>query len=154
MKASLTRGKGDGTETLTIRIPKGLKELVEEAAKSRGTTVTAVVRQALQETLSPPGRMYQHPGLSASFEDFLKHAGARPIVVLVIDERSGQRYFFSGTVDHSLTNESLLAIKRRHDTPWIIPRRDVVAWFDGVPGALSELTLSLARQGWADRSAA
>src|SRR5262245_55958742 len=110
----------DHMETLTIRIPKALKEMVEEKAKARSMTATAIVRQALQDALKPVGRMYQHPGLSAAFDEFLAHAGAKPILVLVIDDPSGHRYYFSGAVDRNLTNQSLLAIKRRSDTPWII----------------------------------
>jgi hypothetical protein len=140
------------SETLTIRIPKGLKGRVEKEAKARSMTITGVVRQALQDALRPIARTYQHPGLSAAFDDFLKNVSAQPILVLVMDERSGQRYFFCGSVARSLTNESILAIKRKHDAPWIIPRRDIVAWFGGARGDLDELSLSLARQGWADRS--
>src|SRR5262249_32320777 len=62
----------DDKETLTIRLPKGLKELVDRAAQDRETTVTNFVREALQKDLAPTGRMYQHPGLSERFEQFLE----------------------------------------------------------------------------------
>jgi len=118
----------EATDTLTIRIPHALKVLVEAAAKARGMTVTGIVRQALQETITPAGRVYQHPGLSEAFEKFLEDVRSKRVMLLVIDERSGLRYFFEGTVDRELTNDSIVAISRKQSrTPWIIPRRDVVA---------------------------
>lgn len=142
----------EATDTLTIRIPRGLKALVEEAAKARGMTVTGVVRQALQETIIPAGRLYQHPGLSEAFEKFLEDARGKRVMLLVIDERSGMRYFFEGTVDRDLTNESIVAISRKHArSPWIIPRRDVVAWVED-PAVINRVALSLTQQGWQARS--
>lgn len=154
MKRSATRQKADDTDTLTIRIPRGLKTMAEEAARARAVTVTALIREALQDALRPVGRTYQHPGLSPSFDGFIKGVADRRVLILVADERSGHRYFFSGVVDPLLSNESLVALRRKHDTPWIIPRRDIVAWFDAAPDVLQTLTLSLSRQGWADRTAA
>jgi uncharacterized protein (DUF1778 family) len=142
----------EATETLTIRIPRALKALVEEAAKARGMTVTGVVRQALQETITPAGRLYQHPGMSEAFEKFLDDARGKRVMLLVIDERSGLRYFFEGAVDRDLTNESIVAISRKHArSPWIIPRRDVVAWVED-PAVINQVAISLTQQGWQARS--
>lgn len=142
----------EATDTLTIRIPHALKVLVEEAAKARGMTVTGVVRQALQETITPAGRVYQHPGLSEAFEKFLEDVRSKRVMLLVIDERSGLRYFFEGTVDRELTNESIVAISRKQSrTPWIIPRRDVVAWVED-PAVINRVAMSLTQQGWQARS--
>ncbi len=143
----------EATGTLTIRIPRALKALVEETAKARGMTVTGVVHQALQETITPRGRLYQHPGLSEPFEKFLDDARGKRVMLLVIDERSGLRYFFEGAVDRDLTNESIVAISRKHArSPWIIPRRDVVAWVDD-PTVINQVAISLTQQGWQARSA-
>lgn len=142
----------EATDTLTIRIPRALKALVEDAAKARGTTVTGVVRQALQDTITPAGRLYQHPGLSEAFERFLEETRSQRVMLLVIDERSGLRYFFEGTVDRDLTNESIVAISRKHArSPWIIPRRDVVAWVED-PAVISRVATSLTQQGWQART--
>ncbi len=142
----------EDTETLTIRIPRTLKSTVEQAARARAMSITGVVRQALQETVRPPGKLYQHPAYSPTFNDFLKEAGRRKVLILVVEERSGHRYFFEGAVDLDLSNDSLIAIRRAKDTPWIILRRDIVAWFGGVPGDLNRLAMALTRQGWAARS--
>jgi hypothetical protein len=140
------------TDTLTVRIPRALKALVEETAKARGMTVTGVVRQALQETVTPAGRLYQHPGLTDTFDKFLQEARSKRVMILVIDERSGNRYFFEGTVDRDLTNESIIAISRKHSrSPWIIPRRDVVAWVED-PAVMNQVAMSLTQQGWQARS--
>lgn len=142
----------EATDTLTIRIPRALKVLVEETAKARGMTVTGVVRQALQETITPAGRLYQHPGLSDAFEKFLEDARGKRVMLLVIDERSGLRYFFEGTVQRNLTNESIVAISRTNSrSPWIIPRRDVVAWVED-PAVINRVAISLTQQGWQARS--
>jgi predicted transcriptional regulator len=141
----------DEVETLTIRLPKVLKESVEELARSRSTTVTGIVKQALQESLQPPGRIYQQPGLTSALDEFLVKHGRGRVILLVVDDKSGERYFFEGRPDLNLTNESLVAIGRRNRTSWIIPRRDVVAWFAGVAGEQNQLAVSLMRQGWASR---
>src|SRR5580704_3512553 len=158
----------DDKETLTIRLPKGLKELVDRAAQFRETTVTNLVREALQENLSPAGRMYQPPGLSEKFDQFLEkslemsrerrrltRAVNDPqvdVILLVEDEGTGHRYFFAGVFVEAFCKGSLVAIARPGRPPWIIPRRDVVAWYEGDQGR--ELATALARQGWAERSAA
>jgi len=150
----------DDKETLTIRLPKGLKDLVDKAAQHRDVTVTSIVRHALEETLSPAGRMYQQPGFTAAFDAFLEKAVLKPVILLVADEDTGRRYFLSGRILPEPRNQSLVALGRvqssfgAQDSPWIVPRRDVVAWFDGKPEELRQLAVSLARQGWAERSAA
>src|SRR5262245_31188051 len=145
----------DDFETITVRIPKPLKELMERTARARSVTVTALIRETMQEALRPVGRIYQQPGLSAAFDDFIRNAAQAPVLSLVTEERSGHRYFFHGPIQRNLTNASLVAIERFNEAPWIIPRRDVVAWFEGnVPALLKDLALTLERQGWARRSAA
>ena len=140
----------DDKETLTIRLPKGLKELVDKAAEDRETTVTSIVREALQENLHPASKLYQPPGLSTAFDAFIEKASGKLVVLLVTDGQ--HRYFCSGLLKSELCNESLVAIHRSHDTPWIIPRCDVVGWYTGkLHQSLSD---ALARQGWAPRLAA
>lgn len=143
----------DVKETLTVRLPKGLKDLVDKAAEDRETTVTSLVREALQETLHPTGRMYEHPGFSKKFDEFYKDRLARSkrVILLVADEGTGRRYFCSGVFVADFCNESLVAIAAP-GSPWIIPRRDVVAWYEG--DMQQALAAALARQGWAPRSAA
>ncbi len=147
-------------ETLTIRLPRKLKSQVEKSARARGRTVTGEVVQALRAILEPAGRVYQLPGFTPVFGAFLDGAVARdtPVVVLVADERTGHRSFFEGRVDAKLTNESIVAIggrdaRRAFEPPWIIPRRDVVAWYGGDGASLNGLAMTLARQGWAARNA-
>ena len=144
----------DPKETLTIRLPKGLKELVDRAAQDRETTVTNLVRIALQETLHPVGRTYQQPGFSKEFGAFLDKVMSKNqrVVLLVADEDSRRRYFVSGVLVADFCNESLVAIGNGRASLWIIPRRDVVAWYEGA--LHRELATELARQGWAERSAA
>lgn len=149
----------DDKETLTIRLPKGLKELVEQAAQSRETTVTSIVREALQENLSPAGRMYQQPGFIPAFDEFLKRGVTKPVILLVADEDTGRRYFLAGRLLPEPRNESLVALGDLQSSfgaqaARIIPRRDIVAWFDGSLEELRHVAISLARQGWAERSAA
>jgi hypothetical protein len=144
----------DDKETLTIRLPRGLKELVDRAAQERETTVTSIVREALQENLSPAGRMYQQPGFTPAFDAFIEKAMEKPVLLLVADEDTGRRYIVSGQLLSQPRNESLVALGNFGHDGWIIPRRDVVAWFQGSPGELRQLAVSLARQGWAPRSAA
>jgi hypothetical protein len=163
----------DDKETLTIRLPKGLKELVDRAAQDRETTVTNLVREALEKDLAPTGRMYQHPGLSERFDQFLEQKLAvsrevrqdkgvawqrvdsdprEDVILLVEDEGTRHRYFFAGRFVEEFCKGSLVAIAKPGRSPWIIPRRDVVAWCEGDEGR--ELATALARQGWAERSAA
>jgi hypothetical protein len=144
----------DDKETLTIRLPKGLKELVDRTAQDRETTVTSIVREALQENLSPAGRMYQQPGFTSAFEAFLDKAVTKPVILLVADEDTGRRYVLSGCLRSQPRNESLVALGSFGEHLWIVPRRDVVAWFEGDAEELQQLAVSLARQGWAPRSAA
>lgn len=151
----------DDKETLTIRLPRGLKELLDKAARDRETTVTSIVRQALEETLSPAGRVYQQPGFTSAFDEFFERAKTKPVILLVADEDTGRRYCLHGRLLPDFQNKSLVALGRLQSplgapsqTPWIVPRRDVVAWFDGSPEELRQLAVSLARQGWAERSAA
>lgn len=150
----------DDKETLTIRLPKGLKELVDKAAKNRETTVTSMVRQALEEKLSPAGRMYQQPGFTPAFDAFLDKAVTKPVILLVADEDTGRRYYLSGRLLPEPRNQSLVALgslRSSIGTPpasFVVPRRDVVAWFDGSPEQLRDLAVSLEAQGWAGRSAA
>ena len=70
------------------------------------------------------------------------------------DEDTGRRYIVSGHLLPQPRNESLVALGDFGHDGWIIPRRDVVAWFQGDAGELRQLAISLARQGWAPRSAA
>jgi uncharacterized protein (DUF1778 family) len=144
----------DPTETLTIRLPKGLKDLVDQAARFRATTVTTLVRHALQEALHPAGRTYEQPGFSKKFDEFLDKvdkANSKRIILLVADEDTGRRYFVSGVLLSDYRNDSLVAIGGPQNT-WIVPRRDVVAWYEGP--MQRELVAALLRQGWAERSAA
>ena len=154
LRKAATAAAVSGTETLTIRLPKTLKATLDEAARTRAMTVTALVRQTLEQSLMPVSRTYQHPGLAPEFGAFLELAGRkqRPIIVLVLDDKSGQRFFFQGSIEPGFTNPSMLAIKQRGGLPWIIPRRDVVAWFAGDSADLDELAVSLTHQGWAARS--
>jgi hypothetical protein len=42
----------------------------------------------------------------------------------------------------------VISLKRNDGKPWIIPRRDVVAWFDGTTSNTNRLAMSLTELGW------
>jgi hypothetical protein len=102
--------------------------------------------------------MYQQPGFTPAFDEFLRRAVNKRVILLVADEDTRRRYFLSGNLLPEPRNDSLVAIGRApggfEPSLWIVPRRDVVAWFDGTKEQLRDLAQVLARQGWAERSAA
>ena len=122
--------------------------------------MTSIVRQALEEKLSPAGRMYQQPGFTPAFDAFLDKAVTKPVILLVADEDTGRRYHLWGRLLPEPRNQSLVALgglRSSIGTPpvsMVVPRRDVVAWFDGTSEDLRQLAVSLDAQGWAGRSAA
>jgi predicted transcriptional regulator len=145
----------DDTETLTFRLPTALKSAVERFADSRGDTVTAVVRDALLQCIAPVDRrLYQLPGFSSNLDALLADAqrGAKRLMILVTREREPNRLYFEGVVDPNFTNASLVAIRRQGDTPWIIPRCDIVGWYDGPVAMQKKLGIALNRLGWAGRT--
>jgi hypothetical protein len=141
----------DETETLTFRLPSALKALVEQFAEGRGTTVTAVVRDALQDFIAPPQqRVYELPGFSPKLDELVSDArpGPKPMMILVVIDRDPRKMFFEGELDRNLTNETVLALKRKGKTPWIILRRDIAAWFDGAAASMNQLAIALTGLGW------
>jgi hypothetical protein len=68
-------------------------------------------------------------------------------VLILVESPRGSRHFFDGAIDHNFTNESIVAISRRGEKPLIIPRRDVVGWFDQV-ALHHKMAMALTRSGW------
>lgn len=140
----------DEFETITVRVPKALKSTVEQFLEARGTSLTALVRDALQETVAPTRRMYELPGLTKAFSDFCEEAQRFPVMVLVTNDHDGRRTFFEGRIDRNQSNESLLTLQDVRDGVWVIPKKDIVGWFLGnVPASTNKLAMNLRRLGWA-----
>lgn len=142
-------------ETITIRVPSSLKDTVEETAGSRGVTLTTFVRQALQDAIAPRGRIFERPGLTEKFDDFIKETRMEPVVVLVASDSGRDRFFVEGKIDKNFTGEAVVTIAGKGDQRWVLPRADVVAWFKPETAALlNKMAMALTRQGWTARSAA
>lgn len=143
------------TETLTIRLPKGLKGLVEEAARSRSMSVTAIVRESLQNCLSPSGTPLAGAGLTPEFQAFLdsEEPGSAQIrhVLILVREPRGAMYFFKGSIERGASKHGIVTIAD-HRRRWVIPRQDIVAWVRTDQDELDRMAESLIRQGWAPRS--
>lgn len=146
--------ESDETETLTIRLPRGLKVLVEQTAKLRSTTVTNVVRESLQDVVLKPAAV-QTPGLTSEFQRFLdeNNRHGQPPVLILREDLRGDRYCFEGRIDPNLTNQSVLTISSRNSqTDWVIPRNQIVGWFGGTDterAHLDKFAGILQRNGWA-----
>lgn len=144
------------SETLTIRLPKGLKGLVEQTARLRSTTVTAVVRESLQNAFMPVA-LVQTPGLTKSFQEFIEENNrlGRPTVLILVKDLKGNRYCFEGQINNNMTNPSVVTIaSRSSDTEWVVPRHEVVGWFGGGNveiAMLQKMAMTLQQNGWAFR---
>jgi 16S rRNA U516 pseudouridylate synthase RsuA-like enzyme len=55
----------DGTESVTIRLPKGLRRAVRDIADANNTTVTAIHRFAIEKFIEDNG---QNPGKGSLFD--------------------------------------------------------------------------------------
>jgi hypothetical protein len=140
------------TETITFRIPSSLKTLLEQYAQQNGPSLTTVVREAIQMHIAPTNRrLYVPPAFLPHFDAFVDAlSNSRShVTILVVNDRSGDRVFFEGPIDGNFTNGSIVAIGRRNGQgPWILPRKDVVGWFQGLPSEANSLANALTRQGW------
>src|SRR4051812_25645050 len=96
-------------ETITIRMSADLKSAVEQAAASRGMTLAGWVKRALEESLAPPYRVTQIPGLDPSFDTFIERLRSQqtsPRVLVLVDEGQGNRYVCIGFIDFRKTSDS------------------------------------------------
>src|SRR5947209_35978 len=144
----------DDLETLTIRVPSSLKSTVEKIANARGSTATALVRQALQEMLELPTRVLLVPGLTPACDEFLSNVPPQAKLMFLIVTPSGQRLFCEGRINGNLSNETIIALEApRSMVPWVVLRRDVVGWFRDLPALMTELADALLQQGWSRMSA-
>ena len=147
--------KDDETEAITVRIPSALKAAVDACAATRGTTLTGMVRDALQDAVAPQGRKFELPGFSEPFNEFLEKLRREKILLLVVNDRTGERYFFEGAVNKTLSNASIVTLAAQSET-WVIPRRDIVGWFgadESELASLNKLAIALRKLGWPPRSA-
>jgi hypothetical protein len=132
---------------ITIRIPEDLKRSVDACSDALGLSQADVVRQALQRFIEPrPERVYELPGMSAAFTEFLKVNGW----VLLLVDAGPARFQVEGQVQRQLTNASIVALVVRgaeRERPTAFLRRDVVAWYPGDERA-DQLAPSLLERGW------
>ena len=135
-------------ETVTYRVPAHLKVAFQTYADSRGMTLTAAIRDAMETFLAPRGRIYQAPGLSTAFDDFMRERrGASAVTLLVVSDRTGERLYFEGQPVLESLSPTLAAVQRKErltKAPWIILRKEIVAWHE----QSDKLALSLNQQGW------
>lgn len=137
-------------ETVSFRIPKSVKETVEQAAQLRHETATSIFRAALEEYLSPQRRrVHEIPGFTKRFDDFLdgltKGRGMQA-ALFVVEGRDG-RYVYDGIFDPNSTNSSLVAVKSGDNT-YVLPRASVVAWEGGDAPTVNRLAMALRRSGY------
>jgi hypothetical protein len=137
-------------ETITVRIPKDLKATFETACEARGITLTAGVRLALQDFVAPSTRVFELPGLSGAFQDFLRSDELRGrkgrALLLVIDE-GGHRAVYYGTIDFNLVEGGVVGIRTKGAQPWILLKKNVVGWFSA-DHDFSEMIEALHQRGW------
>jgi hypothetical protein len=144
--------------TITVRVPGALKETVDAVIAARGTTLSAFVRRALEELLEPARTVTELPGMSKSFDEFLRSKelqdrGGRALL-LVIDD-GGHRALYPGYIDFNLVNGSLVGIRVAReggqvvDPTWPLLRKNVVAWYSGGENFFAgELVKVLVERGW------
>ncbi len=143
--------------TLTIRIPDDVKKLLDKAAADADQSLTDYVVRAIKLRIDAGcprcGRdgnatAMQSPGMSEAFTKFMANANVRgKRVLILVESPRGGRHFFDGAITMNFSNESVVAISRRGDRPLIIPRRDVVGWYDQ-PALHNKMAMALTHSGW------
>ena len=133
--------------TITVRSPEALKCAVDAACELRGMTLTGFVRSALQDVLTPPARVYELPGLSHQFSDFLSAVGTQQVLLLVVDPQ-GHRQLVSGHPQPDYSNESLVSIVTSSMKTVPVLRRDVAGWYCGESSKIAALVQTLSVFGW------
>jgi hypothetical protein len=150
---------GISEETITVKLPAGLKDAVEVFMRSRGMTLSGVVRRALEDLVTPAQRVSELPGLSKAFAEFLESKEflgyGRRALLLVVDA-GGHQAMYPGYIDLNYSNGSIVAIKvvapgggAGQDPPWLLLRKDIVAWYTGPENFFAgEVVKLLMERGW------
>jgi len=140
----------DQTVPITFRLPAHVKEAASAYSEMHDMSLNALAVEAIKEYVAPQQRTYELVGLSARFDAFLESNDGNRKVILLVATSNGARLIFEGSIELNITdasNGSMVALRRRGDTPWMIPRRDVVGWFDA-RGAHNSIVTALQRDGW------
>lgn len=137
-------------ETITVRVPSDLKRAVEQVCTVTGTTLTAVVRRALNDYIVPPARVVELPGLSQAFAEFLSRDELRNkwmgrCLILVDDPPYRSAYY--GHMNVEASRRSGLVFMNAGGQDWIIPKKNVVAWYAD-DSNFTYLFPTLMRGGW------
>jgi hypothetical protein len=145
--------KADEETTITIRLPASLKKAIEDYALPRGTTLAGSVRRALEDFLVPPQRVFELPGLSKKFDEFLETQERKKgnEMVLLLVEDGGNRALYQGYVDFNLSTSGLVVLRARGPggAPWFLLRKHIVGWYTGDGGSFEgEVGQELIRRGW------
>jgi len=145
--------KADEETTITVRLPSSLKTAVEDYALPRGMTLAGIVRRALEDFLVPPQRVYELPGFSKEFDEFLesKDLSNRKGASLLLVEDGGNKALYRGYIDFnsSIAGLVVLRVEGPGGTPWVLLRKHIVGWYSG-PGNFfdGEIVRTLVSRGW------
>ena len=116
-------------------------------------TLAGIVRRALEDFLVPPAKVYELPGFSKSFDDFLesKELKRNNGMALLLVEDGGNRALYRGYIDFNLTVGGLIVLRVAHPggATWVLLRKHIVGWFTG-PGDFfqGDLVRTLIDRGW------
>jgi hypothetical protein len=141
--------KADEETTITVRLPSSLKTAVEDYSLPRGMTLAGIVRRALEDFLVPPQKVYELPGFSKEFNDFLenKDLKTRNGTALLLVEDGGNRSLYRGHIDFNLSASSLVALRVGPGaSPWILLRKHIAGWHTGPDQ--EKLIQTLVDRGW------
>ena len=146
--------KADEETTITVRLPSSLKTAVEDYSLPRGMTLAGMVRRALEDFLVPPQRVYELPGFSKEFNNFLesKDLGKRNgMALLLVEDGGGNKALYRGYIDFNLSVAGLvvLRVEGPGGAPWVLPRKHIAGWYSG-PGNFfqGEIAQTLISRGW------
>ncbi len=138
--------------TITIRIPSFLKVQVETARAGLGMTLSGYMRRALEEFLQPKPRTFEVPGMTEGFDQFVEDAKAScAAVILIVNDRNGNRTFFEGYLDESKeTSSTMVFIAGRGKGYSVRPvlRADIFAWESGSAAEMDQLAVDFSHAGW------
>ena len=146
--------KADEETTITVRLPSSLKSAVEEYSLPRGMTLAGIVRRALEDFLVPPQRVYELPGFSKEFNDFLESKDLRSrkgMALLLVEDSGGNKALYRGYIDFKLSVAGLvvLGVEGPGGAPWVLLWKHIVGWYSGPDYFFDgEVVQTLISRGW------